>query len=196
MLNWKSCTILTAVVLTALTGCSAKQDAPAPEVIEEAVVEIEVAPAMAVADLMPRADMPDVGGTVTFTEIEGGVHIQAEVHGVAAGMHGFHLHAAGDCSAEDFTSTGGHFNPSETPHGAPSDVERHAGDLGNIEVGEDGTGTLHANSDLLTLDDGPNGVVGRGVILHEGEDDLVSQPTGAAGGRIACGVVALSGGEA
>ena len=192
MLNWKNCVILMAVAVLTLTGCAAKEEAPAPEPVPEpAPVETAAAPATAVAQLMPRADMPDVGGSVTFTEIEGGVRINAEIHGAAAGTHGFHLHEIGDCSAEDFTSSGGHFNPSETPHGAPTDDERHAGDFGNLEVGDDGMGALQVASTLLAVNDGENGVVGRAVILHEGEDDLVSQPTGAAGGRIACGVVEL-----
>ena len=69
-------------------------------------------------------------------------------------------------------------------------VKKYAGDLGNIEIGEDGSGSLSLTSDRITLVAGePSSVIGRGVILHEGTDDLVSQPTGDAGGRIACAVI-------
>lgn len=108
-------------------------------------------------------------------------------------MHGFHIHESGDCTAADFTSAGGHFNPTNAPHGGPDDAEHHAGDLGNIEIGEDGTGTLDLASSMLTLDAGAtNSAVGKAVILHAGQDDLETQPTGDAGARLACGVVQLS----
>jgi Cu-Zn family superoxide dismutase len=151
--------------------------------------------ATASATLQGRAGS-DVSGEVTFTEVEGGVQIVAHVSGLTnAGPHGFHLHEVGDCSAEDFTSAGGHFNPTGVPHGAPTDAEHHAGDFGNIEVGEDGTGHLELVSHMLTVSPGPNSVVGKAVILHEQADDLESQPTGAAGGRVACGVVQAAGGS-
>ena len=150
--------------------------------------------ATAIAALMPRADT-EVSGTVTFTETAEGVLVVADIARVSPGLHGIHLHEIGDCSADDFKSTGGHFNPTDAPHGAPTDEVRHAGDFGNIEIGEDGAGRLELTTDMLTVADGPNTVVGRAIILHEGADDLESQPTGAAGGRIACGVVFLEGEE-
>ncbi len=133
-----------------------------------------------------------ISGEAVFTEADGGVAVHVSVTGAPTGSygsHGFHIHQTGDCSAEDFTSAGGHFNPTGAIHGGPDDAERHAGDLGNIEIGEDGSGMLMLTSDLITVGEGPNSVVGRGVILHAGADDLSSQPTGAAGGRLACGVV-------
>ena len=128
-------------------------------------------------------------GTVSFTETSEGVDIVVAVEHAPPGVHGFHLHEKGDCSAADFTSTGGHFNPTGTAHGAPDAAAHHAGDYGNLTVGEDGKGELKLHSTMLTVADGPNSVRGRGVILHEKADDLTTQPTGAAGGRIACGVV-------
>jgi Cu-Zn family superoxide dismutase len=181
--------VLSGLVL--LPACGPKEEAPAPA--PEVVVEEAVALA-AVAVLKPRADN-DASGTITFTEVDGGVEVVADIARVSPGLHGIHLHEMGDCSAEDFTSTGGHFNPTDAPHGGPNDAVRHAGDFGNIEVGADGTGRLRLITDMLTVADGPNTVVGRAVILHEGEDDLESQPTGAAGGRLACGVVRLAGEE-
>ena len=183
--------VLSMVVL--LPACGSKEEAPAPAPEPEAVV-VEAAPLAAVAVLKTRADS-EVSGTITFTETDGGVEVIADIARVSPGLHGIHLHAVGDCSAEDFTSTGGHFNPSDEPHGGPMDSVRHAGDFGNIEIGEDGVGRLVLVTDLLTVADGPNTVVGRAVILHEGEDDLESQPTGAAGGRLGCGIVRLAGEE-
>ena len=131
---------------------------------------------------------------MVFTQEGDKVHVVADVAGVEpAGKHGFHLHQTGDCSAPDFTSAGGHFNPANTPHGCPGDEIRHAGDFGNIEIQPDGTGTLDITTDLLTVDDGPNGVIGKAVILHEGTDDCTTQPTGNAGARLACGVVEKAG---
>lgn len=187
MLNWKNALILCLVGAPLLiVGCAKKEEAPAPAPVVEEAPAPEPMTAMAV--LQPRGDLT-LTGSVTFTQVGDTVTIAAHVEGVTPGKHGFHLHELGDCSAEDFTSTGGHFNPTEAPHGGPDDRVRHAGDFGNIEVGEDGSGHVELTSDMISVADGPNTVVGRAVILHEGEDDLESQPTGAAGGRIACGVV-------
>ena len=186
---------LLIVAVVVFTGaCAPKEEAAAPEPTpapEPEVVE-EVAPTTAIAVLQPRADS-EVSGTVTFTETADGVVVVADIARVAPGLHGLHLHEFGDCSSEDFKSAGGHFNLTDAPHGAPTDEVRHAGDFGNIEIGEDGTGHLERSTTMLTVAEGPNSVVGRAVILHEGEDDLVSQPTGAAGGRIGCGLVMLEG---
>jgi len=75
------------------------------------------------------------------------------------------------------------------PHAGPMTASRHAGDLGNIEIGANGQGDLDVRTDLLTIKPGPNSVIGRAVIFHEKADDLATQPTGNAGGRLACGVV-------
>lgn len=176
-------------------GDNAPATSPAPPPPETPAPAAATTPEPgAVAELTPR-EGTTVAGTVTFTAVDGGVAIAAEVTGVDGGAaaHGFHLHEIGDCSAADFTSTGGHFNPGASIHGGPDDAERHGGDFGNIEIGDDGSGSLALTSDLLSIDDGPNGVIGRAIILHEGTDDLESQPTGAAGGRIACGVVVATG---
>lgn len=188
--------ILAVVVFTG--ACGSKQETAAPDPVpapEPAAVEEVAEVVSAVAVLQPRADS-ELSGTVTFMESAEGVMVVAHIVGIAPGMHGLHLHEMGDCSSDDFKSTGGHFNPTDAPHGAPTDEMRHAGDFGNIEIGEDGAGHLELATTMLTVADGPNTVLGRAVILHDGEDDLVSQPTGAAGGRIGCGVVMLEGSEA
>lgn len=132
-----------------------------------------------------------VGGTIMFAESGGTVTVTAHLTGVAAGEHGFHIHETGDCTGPDFKSAGGHFNPTAAAHGAPTDAAHHAGDLGNITIAADGSGTLTISSSMLTLAAGTNSIVGKAVIVHEKADDFKTQPTGNAGGRIACGVIEL-----
>lgn len=184
--------VVLVVAMVATVGCGAKEEAVPVAEPEAPPAAVEEAPPTATAALMPR-EGGTVAGQVTFTEIDSGVLIVAHITGAPPGTHGFHIHEVGDCSAADFKSAGGHFNPTEMPHGAPTDMERHAGDLGNVEVAEDGTVHHEAASSMITVSDGPASIVGRGVILHAKPDDLESQPTGAAGPRLACGVVELAG---
>src|SRR6266508_3199084 len=140
------------------------------------------------ATIEPRSGST-VTGTATFEEIStGGVRVHVHIEKAPAGTHGLHIHEKGDCSDPEAKSAGGHFNPAGNPHAGPMDAKRHAGDLGNIEIKADGTGDLDTSSDLITVKAGPNSVVGRSV-SHEKEDDLKTQPTGNAGGRLGCGVI-------
>jgi len=144
----------------------------------------------AVAAIMP-ASGSEVKGIVTFTPQEGGgVRIVADVTGLAPGDHGFHIHENGDCSAPDATSAGGHYNPMDMQHAGPDGIERHVGDLGNITAGEDGSAHYDRVDTHLSLD-GEYAIVGKAVIVHEKVDDLTTQPTGAAGARVACGVITM-----
>lgn len=142
---------------------------------------------MAICKLNPT-EGSKVTGTVTFTKTADGVRIVADVEGLSKGKHGIHIHEFGDCSSKDGSSAGGHFNPHSKGHGAPDDAERHSGDMGNIEVDEDGKGRLEYVDKTITLS-GSDSVVGKSVIVHANEDDLKTQPTGNAGGRLACGVI-------
>ncbi len=132
-----------------------------------------------------------VSGTVTFSQGANGIKIVADVEGLTPGKHGFHIHELGDCSAADATSAGGHFNPKNKQHGAPDDFDRHAGDLGNLEANENGVAQYERVDKFLTFR-GPNSIIGRAVIIHAGEDDFKTQPTGAAGARVACGVIGIA----
>lgn len=133
-----------------------------------------------------------VAGTVTFTEIEGGkLRVEAEVSGLTPGKHGFHVHELGDCSAPDGSSAGGHFNPTMVEHGEPGSGTHHPGDFGNLEADAEGRATLTLETDAITLGAGPTDILGRAVIVHELADDF-GQPTGNAGGRLACGVIAAA----
>ena len=95
----------------------------------------------------------------------------------------------GDCSAPDGSSAGGHFNPDNAAHGAPSAVAHHAGDLGNIGAGADGRAEINIHASGVSLEAGNNSVSGRALIVHTDADDSTTQPTGNAGGRLACGVI-------
>jgi Cu-Zn family superoxide dismutase len=197
MFEIKKVVVSLVAAATVFVGGCAKDEEPAAAAGPAETVVAEVvaaAPAVAVATMTSRAGLGIVG-SVSFSQSEPNTPTAVAVHfeGVESGMHGLHVHEVGDCSAEDFTSAGGHFNPMGVPHGGPEDAERHVGDLGNVECNEDGICHLEIESDLLTVEEGPTSVVGRAVILHEKTDDLVSQPTGAAGSRLACGVVELAG---
>ena len=141
----------------------------------------------AIAALSPT-EGHSVMGTVTFTKVDNGVRVVADLSGLKEGEHGIHVHANGDCSAPDGSSAGGHFNPTGAPHGGPDSTEHHIGDLGNITADASGKAHLDRVFSFLTLN-GTNSIVGHGLIVHEGKDDLTSQPSGAAGARVACGVI-------
>src|SRR5205823_4877469 len=118
------------------------------------------------------------------------VAVVVHVTGAAPGDHGVHLHEKGDCSAPDASSAGGHFNPTNEAHGGPMAEHHHGGDLGNLKVGADGTGTLTITVGGITVDNGPAGVVGRSLEVHEKADDLTTQPSGNSGARQGCAVIA------
>ena len=144
----------------------------------------------AIAVLHPT-DGNNVRGTVTFTQVGERVKVVADIEGLAPGKHGFHLHEYGDCSSKDGAAAGGHFNPAKMPHGAQSDTQRHAGDLGNIEA--DQSGKVHIDfADPVMKLDGSSSIIGRGVIVHAQPDDFKTQPTGNAGARLACGVIGVA----
>ena len=144
-------------------------------------------PHKAIVQLHPTAGHA-VHGVVTFTKVSGGVRVVADIEELTPGVHGFHVHEKGDCSAPDASSAGGHFNPTGMSHCGPDCTQRHVGDLGNVIA--DNTGRAHYNRiDTQLKLDGPNSIIGRSVIVHDKADDLKSQPTGGAGQRAACGVI-------
>lgn len=134
-----------------------------------------------------------VTGTATFTQSGDQITILIDIQNATPGLHGVHIHETGDCSAPDGTSAGGHWNPTDVGHGKWGSDEFHLGDLGNITVGEDGTGSFELTTDLWEIGTGSDiDVVGTGLIVHADADDFTSQPSGNAGARIGCGVIVLS----
>jgi superoxide dismutase, Cu-Zn family len=131
-------------------------------------------------------------GTVTFQQAGDKVLVTAKVTGLKPNQeHGFHAHEKGDCSSGDGMSTGGHFNPTGKPHGAP-DADHHAGDLPALKADASGNATASFELKGVSVGSGTADLVGRGLIVHISPDDYTTQPTGNSGARIACGVIKLS----
>jgi Cu-Zn family superoxide dismutase len=141
--------------------------------------------------MLKNTDGKDVG-TAALTQTPFGVLIKLELKGLPAGEHAFHVHAVGQCEPP-FTSAGGHFNPASKKHGVLASEGYHAGDMPNLYVPASGELTIEVVNAAITLDkDKPNSVYqpgGTAVVIHAGKDDYKTDPTGDAGGRIACGVV-------
>ena len=131
-----------------------------------------------------------MAGSAVFTEQEGAVTLQIVISGAPPGEHAVHIHEHPDCAADDAMSAGDHWNPTMADHGKWGNPPFHLGDIGNITVGDDGTGNLSLSTDLWTLGTGEtNDVVGHAIMVHADPDDFVSQPSGNAGARIGCGVI-------
>lgn len=129
-------------------------------------------------------------GIVNFIKEKNGIRIKAEINGLTPGKHGFHIHEFGDCACADGTCTGSHYNPTNQPHGGPHSPQQHVGDFGNVVANEEGNAIYNELNTHISLN-GPHSIIGRGIIIHADEDDLVSQPTGNAGARIGCGVIGI-----
>jgi len=136
-------------------------------------------------------------GELNLFRVPGGVRIIGDISNLDPGLHGFHVHQYGDIYTNGCLSTGGHFNPQNVHHGAPTDLVRHVGDLGNILADESGFARFEMFDPLISLD-GPNSILGRAFVIHSGEDDMGrggnedSLKTGNAGKRVACGIVSLA----
>jgi Cu-Zn family superoxide dismutase len=179
------------VLAVVIVGCSRQAEDPGDQTATPATGEPKEAsqPRTASAVLEAKSDS-SLTGTAVFTEKEGFITLTVELQNTAPGVHALHIHEVGDCSAADGTSAGGHWNPTAEDHGKWGTPPHHLGDLGNLTVSEDGTGLLELVSMGWSMGTGEaNDIVGKAVVVHAGQDDFTSQPTGAAGGRIGCGVI-------
>ena len=186
--------LVSAVIVAACASKPAAAPVPPPAPTPSASPAVKVTESYfsrtksAVATLSPSAD----GGVSGIVQFSGGGD-SVDVHVVATGLrpgsiHGFHVHAIGNCASADFMSAGDHFNPTHRPHG-PQDAPHHAGDMPSLVA--DTTGKIDERFTLqgVTLG-GTDGFVGHAVVLHASADNFDAQPSGNSGARVACGVIA------
>jgi superoxide dismutase, Cu-Zn family len=154
-------------------------------------------PAPAMAEVTAVAELKNAQGQklgdATLRETPGGVLIEVKLSKVPAGAHAFHIHDAGKCEGPAFTTAGGHFNPDGKKHGLMAAAGAHAGDLPNVHVPESGTLAFEFLAAGVNLKAGDARSAfdanGAALVLHAKADDYKTDPAGAAGDRLACGVI-------
>ncbi len=155
--------------------------APATDDAEPEVIEVAIVPKSG----------SNVQGRATLQERADGVLVKVELEEAPPGRHGLHFHDSADCSAPDASSAGEHFDPEGEPHGLPPREPRHAGDLGNIEVGEQGGQLEILVPDATLARDDPMSLLDRAIVVHA-KEDTGAQPSGDSGDRIGCGEIRSS----
>jgi superoxide dismutase, Cu-Zn family len=186
-------TLLAAAVLTlGLAGCGAEQgtDDTSGEAGTETTEVGTATPtanggASASATLQSAEGQP--AGTATVSDADGMIRVSLSVEGLPPGAHGAHVHTTGSCEAPAFETAGGHWNPTNAQHGLESPQGQHAGDMPNLQIGEDGRGTLEYTLEGATLA-GLLDSDGSAIVVHASADDQMTDPSGNSGDRIACGV--------
>lgn len=147
-------------------------------------------PSKAVAQLQDASGKPV--GSARFTEHGDAIAVDIRVRGLTPGIHGAHVHMTGRCVAPGFASAGGHWNPMARHHGLKNPGGWHSGDLPNLVVKANGRGNLHfaiAGARLIGGEGALLDADGAALVIHAGQDDMISDPAGNAGGRVACGVI-------
>ena len=184
---------MTGAVLAALAACSTTPaTSPATSAPPRAADEPAVSTASGATITLAPASGSLVSGKLTASPITGGVRITGEIGGLPRGStHAIHIHEKGDCSAADATSAGGHFNPGQQAHGRAGSGPHHGGDMDNIVADANGVARVDVRALGVSLGGGATDIGGRAVVVHAMPDDYRTQPTGNAGGRIACGVIRL-----
>jgi superoxide dismutase, Cu-Zn family len=158
----------------------------------EAQSDIATSAAKHVSVSLEARSNSSVAGTVTFTQEGDIVTMVATINSLSQGTHAIHLHEKADCSSDDGTSTGGHWNPTAQPHGKWGAAEGfHQGDIGNFEANAEGNGSITFSTVqwCIGCGDETKDIIGKAIIVHQGTDDFTSQPSGAAGSRVSCGGV-------
>ncbi|MDX3910338.1 MAG: superoxide dismutase family protein [Sphingobium sp.] len=174
-----------AALLASVSACSMSGESPSP----------------AASGGMPtaKATLLDATGasrgTAQIVQSAEGLKVSINATGLTPGVHAAHVHMTGACTAPDFASAGGHWNPTARQHGMQNPMGSHMGDMPNMTVGADGRGSLSYTIPGATLASGTTPLLdtdGAAVVVHADPDDYKSDPAGKAGGRIACGVVTPS----
>jgi len=178
-------TLMAAAAVSTFVGCAG----PGPGGASSAAAPARAAGPSAIANLQATRGNT-AAGTVRFVQQGEGVVVTAKITGLKPGQeHGFHIHEKGDCSSGDGLSTGGHFNPTAQKHG-PSHAEHHLGDFPALKADATGSAEATFRAEGLSIGSGVGDIVGKGLIVHADPDDYKTQPTGNAGARIACAVIA------
>ena len=132
-----------------------------------------------------------VNGKAKFEETNGVIEMTVVVNGLSEGIHAIHIHEKSDCASDNGKSAGGHWNPTAKPHGKwGAETGYHKGDIGNFKVNkdyEDTTVVFKSDEWCIGCEDPNKDILGKAIIIHQGEDDYKSQPSGAAGSRVSCG---------
>jgi len=143
--------------------------------------------------MIVSSDGQTIGEAILFAE---GQHmrLQVDVRGLTEGVLGMHLHTTGLCQGPEFLSAGGHLNPDNREHGIHNPQGSHLGDLPNLVVSADGTAsaTISLPGSPAELEPILFDTDGTSIVIHAEADDLVTDPTGNSGPRIACGVLERS----
>ena len=182
---------LIALALIVLAGYNCKEaKKESNEAIDEVTTEAkeDVNVEVIKFSMEPKSNST-VKGEVTFTQENSKVAMTATFSGLSEGEHAIHLHEKADCSSDDGKSSGGHWNPTHEPHGKWGVAEGyHKGDIGNFVADAEGKATVEFSTDqwCIGCDDENMNIHGKAVIVHQGVDDFISQPSGAAGARISC----------
>ncbi|GCB63936.1 hypothetical protein scyTo_0011685, partial [Scyliorhinus torazame] len=123
------------------------------------------------------------------------VLVKGEFTGLPPGKHGLHIHSFGDLT-NGWISAGPYYNPDDETHGAEEENKKHAGDLGTLEVNEDGLAKLDLTVQHFHLT-GIHSIIGRSLVIHQNEDDIgkgdneESLTTGNVGEGLAWGVIGV-----
>jgi superoxide dismutase, Cu-Zn family len=131
-------------------------------------------------------------GKITLSEQPSGVKLEVKLTGLSPGVHAIHIHECGKCVAPEFKSAGNHFNPEKKDHGLLNPKGAHAGDLPNLIVEDDGSVNAELMAPNVTLKVGKKSLftkMGTSIVIDEGKDDGMTQPSGDSGKRIACGEI-------
>ncbi len=174
--------IMALATATALTACGGNSTEPAGD-----------GENIARASLV-GADQAQYGEVIVAAG-DTGLIVQLNAEGLTPGQHGVHIHETGKCEGPDFKSAGGHWNPQKKAHGFDNPDGAHMGDFFNLDIGEDGKGSLEATVEGGVLKGDANALLdedGAAFVVHAGPDDLKTDPSGESGGRVACGVFAGS----
>lgn len=183
---------IAALALLAVVSCKeAKKEATDAATEIEAVAEDikEEVMAESITFRMEPKSGSSVKGEVGFSEENGTVTMTGAFTGLSEGEHAIHIHQTADCSSDDGKSTGGHWNPTNEPHGKWGAKEGyHKGDIGNMMADSDGNAVIELSTDqwCIGCEDENKNILGKAIIVHQGVDDFTSQPSGAAGARVSC----------